>query len=591
MKGNYTFKKIFSDHKNEGDLSPSQFRQGIVAAAILYSAFAIIDLFHLPINWGIAWFIRLGLILPFLIFCFVLSYTKKIYPYLQNTMIWLMFGGQIGILAMIYISEPTEIAYWAYYAGLILVFLWSGFVFQMRLKYVIYLSISNIVLYNAVAIFKQGLLNEGLQSESYYWFLGNNFFLISAGVISIVGAYQLKRYQRSLIEQNKLIKQERDELKIAKQKAEESDNLKSAFLATMSHELRTPLNAVLGFSELIERDLSMDTLLNYKSIINNNAQNLLEIIESIFELSSLESGEIKAAYGSVSVDEIMTDMQHVAETELSRSQNKQVQLRQSVPANAAQTILNTDKSLFQKILTNLLKNAFKFTDKGYVEYGYNLKDTALVFYIKDSGIGIPPEKQEIIFDRFRQVDDSYSRRFGGIGMGLSISKKMAEVLNYPLWLESEEGQGTTFFVKVEDLEYIPEIPETETKTPKSIETVEKKKILLVEDEESIFIYFEQAIPSDRFELIWARNGLDGVNQAQENSDLAMIFMDIKMPVMDGYKATEEIRKFNTEVPIIAQTAFAMIGEDALAFEKGCNEYITKPIRLSKLKEMILKYSS
>ncbi|NVO10456.1 MAG: PAS domain S-box protein [Bacteroidales bacterium] len=380
------------------------------------------------------------------------------------------------------------------------------------------------------------------------------------------------------------------DLKAALSKTMESDRLKSTFLATMSHELRTPLNAVIGFSEMLQSEIQNDKVNEYASVINNSGLNLLEIIEDIFDITLLESGEVKISNSEFSLSPLMDDIRVIVELEKEKLGKQTLDVKFYPPKNLNTLTINTDRSKLKQILINILKNALKFTFEGYVEYGFSVEkvNNTIKFYIKDTGIGIRKEDTEIIFENFRQVDDSNTRLFGGTGLGLSVAKKYSDMIGGKIWVESTFGEGSTFYLTIPYIEPITKAvknSEEQSITPK----FSGKTILIAEDEASnyelLIVYLEDL----EVKTLWARDGEEAVSICELNGNIDLILMDIKMPKMNGLDATSKIRKLHPNLPIIAQTAFVLHGDDEKAFEAGCNDYIGKPIRRRDLYNLLSKY--
>ncbi len=382
-----------------------------------------------------------------------------------------------------------------------------------------------------------------------------------------------------------------ENLKSAKQKAEESDKLKSAFLANMSHEIRTPMNGILGFLDLLkEPDLSEESKSEYISIVNKSGERLLNTINDIIEISKIESGQLQLNFSEVNISEVMDYhyqffRQQTDEKELTFRIIKQVQKEGAV--------VITDKHKIDGILTNLIKNAIKFTTKGSIEFGNYIKDNILVFFVKDTGPGIPEEKIDAIFGRFIQGDLSpYTRSYEGSGLGLSIVKAYIELLNGKIWVESEVHKGSTFYFSIPYNPISNDHNYFEPSEPVKYVFKKSDKILIAEDDDVSYEYIQNLLKKEGLSLIRAANGEEAVNKAKENNDIALILMDIKMPVMNGIDATKQIRMFNENIPIIAQTAYAMLEDRRNAMEAGCNDYISKPISkallISKLNSFLNK---
>lgn len=385
-------------------------------------------------------------------------------------------------------------------------------------------------------------------------------------------------------------KRAEQELKDALVKATESDRLKSAFLATMSHELRTPLNAVIGFSDLISEDLTIEEIVSFTKIINSSGIYLLSIIEDLLDITLIESGETNIYKKEVKLHTILTDIFDVVKIEQQVTNKEHIDLKLLIPSAEKDLTINTDPSKLKQILINLLKNAIKFTDKGYVHYGYSIEteqhNSIIKFYIEDSGIGIHKDLQELIFDMFRQGDDTHTRKFGGTGIGLSISRKLVELLGGRLWFESEVGKGSTFYFTIPfdgKKEILSHAIETVTKKRNDLKD---KTVLIVEDDELSYEFLETLLEKSGINVIWAKNGEESIEHCKENARIDLVLMDIKMPKMNGYVATEEIKKFRPDLSIIAQTAYAIAGDREKALEAGCDDYISKPINKELLLEMI-----
>ena len=368
----------------------------------------------------------------------------------------------------------------------------------------------------------------------------------------------------------------------AKEKAEESDRLKTAFLQNMSHEIRTPMNAIIGFSEFLnDPDLSPEKRKSFISIVQNSTYQLLAIVTDILTISSLETKQEKISIEKVSINNIIIDL---LATFKPQAQKQNIQLYSKQTLNDQQSEIYTDNTKLIQILTNLLTNALKFTHEGFIEFGYNLKNKSLQFYVKDTGIGIKPELQEIIFERFRQADLSITKKYGGTGLGLSISKGFVELMGGKIWVVSEPNKGATFFVE------IPYNPVKEIPNHVTLEHLNYKNefILVVEDEQYNFLYIEEILINLNLKHLHAKNGLEAVEICKKNKNISLVLMDIKMPIMDGHTATLLIKEFLPNLPIVAQSAYAL--EQEIEEYSGIfDDYLPKPIKKETLTKTISKY--
>ncbi|MFZ5939589.1 MAG: PAS domain S-box protein [Bacteroidota bacterium] len=379
----------------------------------------------------------------------------------------------------------------------------------------------------------------------------------------------------------------RESLLEAKEQAEESDRLKSAFLATMSHELRTPLNAVLGFSDVIRERAGDEEISRFADIIFKSGKGLLEIIEDILDLARIERDRINVRAQQMEIGELYNDLRkHLEENLLESGKQGQILPVFSALPGHLKRKMTTDRNKVAQVMINLVKNAVKYTDKGAIELGVDLESGRdAVFFVKDTGIGIPREKQQVIFEFFRQGDDSHTRKYGGLGIGLAISNRIAHALGGRIELESEPGKGSVFrFV-------LPGIVESDGESgPYSgfqVPDLSSVEILAAEDDPTNMIYLEELIALSGARLIRVFNGQEAVEYVQ-NKMPDMVLMDMKMPVMDGFEATRVIKALNRQLPVIALTAYAYKNDRDKALHCGCDDVLVKPVNRQQLYDCIGK---
>jgi signal transduction histidine kinase len=376
------------------------------------------------------------------------------------------------------------------------------------------------------------------------------------------------------------------ELIVAKNKAEESDRLKTAFLNNISHEIRTPFVGLLGFLSMIQNEkLNKEDRDEYISIINKSANRLMITINDVIEISQIQAGLIKLNKSEINIKSLIDDI-YVQNKKNADSKDLKFIVKNEL--SDSNKYLSTDGLKLNSILSIFVGNAIKFTLKGEVEINVKLESDFIVFSVKDTGLGIPKNIQKIIFERFMQADVSSTRKYEGMGLGLSIAKAHAEILGGSISLLSEEGKGSVFSISIPYLESVnEEITLANNVLPQNNEDELENLVILIVDDDKL----SQMIISIEFntfskEVLIANNGIEAVDICRLRKDIDLVLMDIQMPEMDGIEAIRLIREFNTDIIIIAQTAYAFSGDKEKAIKAGCNQYLNKPINHNDMLNII-----
>jgi len=356
----------------------------------------------------------------------------------------------------------------------------------------------------------------------------------------------------------------------------------------------------MGFSDLLgDPDLPNDKLLYFSEQINTSSNNLVNLIDNIIDIAKVESGGVSIKLSECKINDLLLDLYAYFDNEIKEKGKDKVYLKLRRASKNKDFAILSEPYRLRRILSNILKNAVNYTDSGEIEFGYSIQNgksdekttsqgQMLQFFVRDKGKGISKEKLDLIFDRFRQSEDSYTKQFEGAGLSLPISRAYVELLGGEMWCESVEGEGSEFYFTVpcKIVKGKPGTPDTVTITKANLENI---NILVAEDVESNYRFIESVLKRSKARLIWSKNGKEALEKFKEDKSIDLILMDMRMPLMSGFEATKEIRKINKEIPIIAQTAFTGTEDKELFLDTGCNDYISKPIDKDLLIKVVGKY--
>lgn len=388
----------------------------------------------------------------------------------------------------------------------------------------------------------------------------------------------------------KMLQSKHREYLVALRKSEESELLKTAFLSNVSHEIRTPMNAILGFSNLLSHPgIGNEEKERFIELINQNGRNLMTLLDDIIDVSKMDSGQLDIKNSKVVLDEFMRDLHSHFSAEAKRKSGDSIKIyyRSSAPEDLSVLV---DSQKLRQVMFQLMGNALKFTDRGFVEFGYSVVDEdQLLFHVKDTGIGIPYGREEDVFKRFSKFNQNRNRLFGGTGIGLSIAQSLVTMMGGRIWVEPQTGKGSLFYFTIPFHKAKPtsQLSADSASLP-GMYNWQGRTFLVAEDEEDNFRYIEVALSLSNANLIWARDGKEAVDLFRKKRNIDLVLMDIKMPRLDGYSATRQIRQFS-DVPVIAQTAYSLTDEKDKLIKAGCDDYISKPIGYSDLLYKIHKY--
>lgn len=392
-------------------------------------------------------------------------------------------------------------------------------------------------------------------------------------------------YIGNLFEENN---NQKIELVKAKLKAEEGDRLKSSFLANLSHEIRTPMNAIIGFTDLlINTKLKKEEKLEYLKVIDKSGRNLVFIIDDLIEMSKIESNQITPNFTTVNLESCMNELYETINVTIPKSKNIDFKVIQNIDYEGHNIV--TDEIKLKQVIVNLVNNAIKFTHEGFVSFGYEIdeENAQIIFNIEDTGLGIDEKNHKYIFDRFKRIESDMSVQAGGLGLGLAISKAYVEMMGGTITLESKVEEGSLFSFSI-PLVYgkLKSIKEKPLVVPKLSNLKEEGIILVAEDDNINFLLLKKIMQNKNYNIIRAVNGEEAVTICANNSNIDLVLMDIKMPIMNGFEALVKIKEIRPDLVVIAQTAYASNEDKEKIYSAGFYEYLTKPINREKLFEML-----
>ena len=406
----------------------------------------------------------------------------------------------------------------------------------------------------------------------------------------------LLQKNRDLESENKKLEKE---LQKTREKVISSEKFKSAFLANMSHAVRTPMNAIIGFSELIGMEgISDQKKLEFTRIINEKGHQLLSFIDDIIEISKLESGKLELSYSQINLDDFLNEVFATTLQKKLKSGKELVELILEKNPLEEYGLISIDPGRLQQILNNLLIFSLRNTSKGTVKFGYNIKDAKVVeFFVQDTGKGLIKDDLKHLFDYFWQFEEITHQRLTGIGLGLTISKNLIEAFGGKISVTSELNKGIEFYFtlpidkpgrskKQENLTDLISVDQSRFEP-----NWKDKVILVVEDDEVNYQFIEAVLEKSHVQMLHAENGNQALELCKTINKIDLILMDIKLPDKNGYEITREIKEFRKDIPIIAQTAFAIMEVKDKCLSSGCEDVISKPVEIESFMQKINKYLS
>jgi signal transduction histidine kinase/ligand-binding sensor domain-containing protein/CheY-like chemotaxis protein len=463
---------------------------------------------------------------------------------------------------------------------------WQTLVFKILILVAV-ISLSALFYYNLKMRWKkqQKVLENEVNKRTYE--LSEAYTLLEKRQKEISTQNKELETHRNRLEE--LVTERTAELEKALLKAEESDRLKSAFLANMSHEIRTPLNAIVGFSSLLKNEnITKKQIQEYIDTINTNSDSLLILINDILDLSRIEADQLIINKSAFNVNKILEELENY----YNLGNDNAISITFINKDNKKKLLIYNDPVRFKQVLSNLLDNAKKYTEKGFIRFGYNLKPGNVEFFVSDSGIGIKKSDFDKVFNHFYKIENNGIKIYRGTGLGLAICKRLVNLMGGEIWLESEEEKGTTFYfnLSLATPEHDKKKIITSGKPHKTLKNHKRMEIIVAEDEPDNFSLIKSILRKYHVSVLWAKNGKEAVEYVRSsiNTGNMLVIMDIKMPVMNGIDALKEIRKFDSNIPVIAVTAYAHQDEKYEILKNSFNDYIIKPIRPEMLIDSIEK---
>ena len=553
-------------------------RGGLILALVVFNFFLLLDYTLMPEKISDAIIVRLFIVTPIFIFGLIFTYIKKYSQYIEYVFIFVICAALGGNLFLMCAGFPGSNEY---YVGLILILIYGIIFFRISFKNTLLLSVSLFVFYEILIVFHYDL------SPDSGGFLKNSMFILASGFLSPFAAFFFEKMSRKIFIQ-------RNKIERATESAENANKAKSEFLANMSHEIRTPITAILGFTDLLSDGDLNDRHRHYLNAIKDNSSLLLSLINDILDYSKIEAGKIGIEKIPFSLENLFDNIKINSGILLKKKQSE-VEMRVRLPPDYSKYIIGDPTRILQ-IMNNLISNAVKFTDKGFIECGFSVRNEYLEFYVRDTGIGISEENQSFVFNSFVQADTSTTRKYGGTGLGLAISKNLVNLMGGEIRIHSVIGDGAAFYFTIP---YRPVKEEQILKSDKAVRVKKKgalnHKILLVEDNEFNQILVGTILEEFGFSVEIAGDGQDAISKYKSDSSIGIILMDIQMPIMGGLEATMKIREIEQvggkkRIPIIALTAGVSESEKDEIIKAGLDDYVSKPIDRKHLLDILGRYS-